>query len=95
VALFLFSFNKPAHESVRKPSAELGVPFWIVFGHMKKELAVWSFLPLSVNELSGADMRRRYKACALLLESLPAALSREEFPFTKECAIYRNSIPFS
>jgi len=37
-----------AHRSVRKPTAELGVPFWIVFDHMKKEPAVWSFLPLSV-----------------------------------------------
>jgi hypothetical protein len=62
---------------------------------MKKKVAVGSFLPLSVNELSVADMRRRHKAFALLLERLPAALSREEFPFTKECAIYRNSIPFS
>ena len=83
------------HKSVRKPSAELGIPFWIVFDHMKKELAVWSFLPLSVNELSGADMRRGQKAFALLLERLPAAVSREEFPFTQECVIYHNSIPFS
>lgn len=82
-----------AHKSVRKPSAK--VPFLIVFDHLKKERAVGSFLPLSVNELAGADMRRRHKTFALLLESLPTALSREEFPLTKECAIYRNSIPFS
>ena len=27
------------HKSVRKPSAELRVPLWIIFDHMKKELA--------------------------------------------------------
>jgi hypothetical protein len=83
------------HKSVRKQSAELGVPFWIMFDHMKKELAVGSFRPLSVNGLSDSDKRRRDKACALLLERLPAALPREEFPFAKECAIYRNSVPIS
>ena len=54
-----------------------------------------SLRPLSVNQLIDADMRRRHEACALLFERLPAALSIEEFPFTEECAIYRNSIPFA
>jgi hypothetical protein len=88
-------FQLAVHKSVRKSSAELGVSFWIVFEHMKKERAVGSILPLSVNELSGADMRRRQKAFALLLECLPATLFLEEFPFTKGSAIYRNSLPFS
>lgn len=35
-----------AHKSVRKPSAKLEVPFWIVFDHLKKERVAGSFLPL-------------------------------------------------
>jgi hypothetical protein len=39
-----------------------------MFGHTEKDLEMKQFRPIILNELSGADMRRRHEAVAFLVE---------------------------
>jgi hypothetical protein len=57
-----------------------------MFDH--KRVLVMSFLPMFVFELSNADMRLCYKACAVLLEWFLVALSHGKVLFSDECAFY-------
>ena len=58
-----------------------------MFGHMEKDLEMKQYRPIILNEIIGADMRRRHEAVAFLIEGYPAALPRGKFLFSDECVI--------
>jgi hypothetical protein len=60
-------------------------------GHMEKDLEMKQFRPIILNELSGANMRRRHEAVTFLMERLQAALPHGKFLFSDECVITRIS----
>jgi len=58
-----------------------------MLGHMETDLEMKQFRQIILNELSGADMRRRHGAVAFLIERFPAALPRGKFLFSDEGVI--------
>lgn len=54
------------------------------FELMENDLEMKQFRQIILNELSGADMRRRHGAVAFLMERFPAALPRGKFLFSDE-----------
>ncbi|PSN50036.1 hypothetical protein C0J52_03286 [Blattella germanica] len=60
-------------------------------GPHKRDLKMKCFCPISVNELSDADMERHVHACQLLLETFPTTNNKKNFMFTDECALYCSS----
>ena len=61
-------------------------------GHIEKDLEMKPFRPIILNELSGADMRRRHEAGAFLMERFPTGLPLGKFLFPDECFINRSSL---
>ncbi|GFG31169.1 hypothetical protein Cfor_00573, partial [Coptotermes formosanus] len=56
--------------------------------HMKKGLNVRPHRPAFMNELSDADMDRRYESCRALLDTFSIAVYHSKVLFSDECAIY-------
>ena len=50
------SLQQSPKKSTRKRSAELGIPRATMMDHMKKDLDVKAYKPMSVNQLSDEDM---------------------------------------
>lgn len=85
------SIERSPLKSTRKRSAELGIPRTTMRDHMRKDLKVKCFRPLSVNELSDNDMDSRVEACQNMLQRFPRLTDRKNVMFSDECAIYRSS----
>jgi hypothetical protein len=58
--------------------------------HMKKDVKVRPNRPIFVNELSDADMNRRYDTCHPLWYIYPKCKMWLNDPCSDECAIYRS-----
>jgi hypothetical protein len=86
----LESVQRSPKKSVRKRSAELGVPKSSLHGHLQKDLQLHPYGPKLVNELSDRDIDRR-QACENLLQTFNTLPSRSKVFFTDEFAIYRSS----
>lgn len=84
------SVMRSPKKSLRKRSAELGIPRSTLHKHMKNDLHLHAYRPMFVQELSDNDLARRRDACALLLQTFDTIPKRGKVIFSDECAIYRS-----
>jgi hypothetical protein len=82
------------YKSMGKRSAELGVPYWIVFENMKTDLAMRSFRPLSVNELSDSDIRQRQGAVLCCWNGYRQPYPARNFPLQRDVQFITTPSPF-
>lgn len=87
------SINDSPKKSIRKRSAELGIPRSTLHKHMKLDLKLHPYHPMCVNELSDQDLERRQACCAALLNKFDTIPIRGKVFFSDECAIYRSNKP--
>jgi hypothetical protein len=87
----LESVQRSHKKSVRKRSAELGVPKSSLHRYLQKDLQLHPYRVKLVNELSDRDMGRRRQACGILLQTFSTLPYRSKVLFTDECAIHRSS----
>lgn len=86
------SLQQSPKKSTRKRSAELGIPRATMMDHMKKDLDVKPYKPMSVNQLSDEDMDRRKEFCEKFLNRFPdCPRNHRKIIFSDECAIYKSS----